>query len=112
MSSESSVAPGRNENSCSTPSILTHVGAAPSMDERRTRRKALPTVRAKPGSNGSTTNTPWSGWRSCHSCLRGSWMAVVMQPPQVTQGGLKTNAHYSGGSAPREVPPASSRLDN
>ena len=58
MSSESSVAPGRKENSWRTPSILIHVGAAPSMEDRSTRRKALPTVRAKPGSNGSTTKTP------------------------------------------------------
>src|SRR5262249_14600569 len=104
MSRESSVALGRNENSCSTPSTLTHVGAAPSIEDRSTRRKALPTVRAKPGSNGSTTKTPWSGWISCHSCLRGSWIAVVMQPPPGHTGGVRTNGHYSEGSCSGEVP--------
>ena len=48
----SSIAPGIGENSCSTPSTRTAVTAAPSMLESSTRRSALPTVVAKPRSNG------------------------------------------------------------
>ncbi len=48
----SSIAPGIGENSCRTPSTRTAVTAAPSIHERRTRRSALPTVVAKPRSNG------------------------------------------------------------
>ena len=48
----SSIAPGIGENSCSTPSTRTAVTAAPSMLDKRTRRRALPTVVAKPRSKG------------------------------------------------------------
>ena len=48
----SSIAPGIGENSCSTPSTRTAVTAAPSMLDSRTRRSELPTVVAKPRSNG------------------------------------------------------------
>jgi hypothetical protein len=43
---------GIGENSWSTPSILTAVTAAPSIEESSTRRSALPTVVPKPRSNG------------------------------------------------------------
>ncbi len=48
----SSTTPGIGENSCCTPSILTAVTAAPSIDESRTRRSVLPIVVPKPRSNG------------------------------------------------------------
>ena len=52
MSVTSSTTPGSDENSCSTPSILTAVIAAPSIDERSTRRSALPIVVPNPRSKG------------------------------------------------------------
>ena len=52
MSVASSTTPGMGENSCSTPSILTAVTAAPSIDDSSTRRMALPIVVPKPRSNG------------------------------------------------------------
>jgi hypothetical protein len=52
MSVASSTTPGIGENSCSTPSILTAVTAAPSIDESSTRRMALPIVVPNPRSNG------------------------------------------------------------
>src|SRR5215467_6268640 len=52
MSVASSTTPGMDWNSCSTPSILTAVMAAPSMDESSTRRRLLPMVVPKPRSNG------------------------------------------------------------
>ncbi len=58
MSVTSSTTPGMAENSCSTPSICTAVTAAPSIEESKTRRMALPTVVAKPRSNGCATKRP------------------------------------------------------
>ena len=58
MSVTSSTTPGIEENSCSTPSIWTAVIAAPSIEESRTRRRALPMVVAKPRSNGWAMNLP------------------------------------------------------
>jgi hypothetical protein len=52
MSVASSTTPGIGENSCSTPSIFTADTAAPSIDERSTRRSALPMVVPNPRSNG------------------------------------------------------------
>ena len=54
----SSMAPGIGENSCRTPSTRTAVMAAPSMLESRTRRRALPTVVAKPLSKGWAEKRP------------------------------------------------------
>ena len=58
MSVTSSTTPGTAVNSCSTPSILTAVIAAPSIDESRTRRSALPTVVPHPRSSGWAVNRP------------------------------------------------------
>src|SRR6266567_4517876 len=58
MSVTSSRTPVRLENSCSTPSILIEVTAAPWSEERSTRRSELPSVMPKPRSKGSATNTP------------------------------------------------------
>ncbi len=44
MSVTSSRTPGSVVNSCAIPSIFTEVTAAPSSDERRTRRSELPNV--------------------------------------------------------------------
>ena len=52
MSVASSTTPGIGENSCSTPSILTAVIAAPSIEDSSTRRSALPMVVPNPRSNG------------------------------------------------------------
>ena len=52
MSVASSTTPWIGENSWSTPSILTAVTAAPSIDDSSTRRIALPTVVPNPRSNG------------------------------------------------------------
>ncbi len=46
-------------NSCRTPSIRTAVTAAPSIEERRVRRKALPMVVPNPRSNGCALNLPY-----------------------------------------------------
>ena len=54
----SSFTPGTVANSCSTPSILIVLIAKPSNEERRIRRKALPTVIPKPGSSGLNSNLP------------------------------------------------------
>ena len=56
MSVTSSRTPARLENSCSTPSILIEVTAAPWSDDSSTRRSELPSVRPKPRSSGSATN--------------------------------------------------------
>ena len=48
----SSTTPGIEVNPCSTPSILTAVIAAPSIEDSRTRRIALPIVVPNPRSNG------------------------------------------------------------
>ena len=52
MSVASSTTPGIGENSWSTPSILTAVIAAPSIEDSSTRRSALPMVVPNPRSNG------------------------------------------------------------
>ena len=52
MSVASSTTPGIGENSCRTPSILTAVMAAPSIDDSSTRRIAFPMVVPNPRSNG------------------------------------------------------------
>ena len=59
MSVASSTTPGMGENSCSTPSILTAVTAAPSIEDSSTRRMALPTVVPKPRSNGWAVKRPY-----------------------------------------------------
>ena len=51
----SSRTPGIDENSCSTPSILIEVTAAPWSEDSSTRRSELPSVRPKPRSSGSAT---------------------------------------------------------
>ena len=56
MSVTSSTTPGMDENSWSTPSIWTAVTAAPSIDDSRARRSALPMVVANPRSNGCAEN--------------------------------------------------------
>ena len=53
MSVTSSRTPASDENSCSTPSILIAVTAAPCSEDSSTRRSALPSVRPKPRSSGS-----------------------------------------------------------
>src|SRR6476620_1061670 len=57
MSVTSSRTPVRLENSCSTPSILIEVIAAPWSELSSTRRSELPSVIPKPRSSGSATNT-------------------------------------------------------
>ena len=57
MSVTSSRTPARLENSCSTPSILIEVTAAPWSEDSSTRRSELPSVIPKPRSSGSATNT-------------------------------------------------------
>src|SRR6476469_10075407 len=57
MSVTSSRTPVRLENSCSTPSILIDVIAAPWSELSSTRRSELPSVMPKPRSSGSATNT-------------------------------------------------------
>ena len=56
MSVTSSVTSGTVVNSCSTPSILTEVIAAPWSELSSTRRSELPSVVPKPRSSGSATN--------------------------------------------------------
>jgi hypothetical protein len=55
----SSFTPGIVANSCSTPSILIDVTAAPTMDDSSARRSALPIVVPNPRSNGSAVNLPY-----------------------------------------------------
>src|SRR4051812_17337306 len=55
-STTSSLTPGIVVNSCSTPSILMLVTAAPGIEESRVRRSELPRVYPKPGSSGSMVN--------------------------------------------------------
>src|SRR5271156_1761290 len=59
MSVASSTTPVIDWNSCSTPSIFTAVTAAPSIDESRVRRSALPMVVPKPRSKGWALNLPY-----------------------------------------------------
>src|SRR5579884_184248 len=57
MSVTSSRTPASEENSCSTPSILIEVTAAPWSELSSTRRSELPRVIPKPRSSGSATKT-------------------------------------------------------
>ncbi|MCA1641275.1 MAG: hypothetical protein LC785_04670 [Acidobacteria bacterium] len=54
----SSTTPRIEENSCSTPSILTAVIAAPSIEESSARRRLLPMVVPKPRSKGCAEKRP------------------------------------------------------
>ena len=69
----SSLTPGIVENSCSTPSILIEVTAAPTIDESNTRRKPLPIVAPNPRSKGSAVNLPYVSVKLSlsHSNFRG-----------------------------------------
>jgi hypothetical protein len=58
MSVTSSTMPDNDENSCSAPSIWIAVIAAPSIEDSRHRRSALPTVVPKPRSKGCAENRP------------------------------------------------------
>ena len=58
MSVVSSTTPGIEENSCRTPSILTAVIAAPSIEDRRIRRSPFPMVVPNPRSIGWAQNRP------------------------------------------------------
>jgi hypothetical protein len=58
ISVTSSTTPGMVENSWRTPSIRTAVMAAPVIEERRIRRRALPTVIPYPRSNGWAWKRP------------------------------------------------------
>ena len=58
MSVTSSTTSGTEVNSCSAPSMLTAVMAAPWSDESSTRRSELPSVMPKPRSSGSQVNFP------------------------------------------------------
>src|SRR5512139_2699391 len=71
----SSLAPGMVENSCRTPAIRTDVTAAPSMDDKSTRRSEFPRVSPKPRSSGSAKNFPYVLVRvsSSHSSRLGFW---------------------------------------
>src|SRR5437899_1348146 len=82
----SSMAPGMGENSCSTPSTRTAVIAAPSIEESSTRRRALPTVVAKPRSNGCAEKRPNCSVRTTSPTLIrfGFWNpfhSIFMRPP-------------------------------
>src|ERR1700746_1476752 len=75
MSVASSTTPGIEENSWSTPSILTAVTAAPSIELSKARRRALPTVVPHPRSNGCAEKRPYfsvSDSRSDARCF-GFW---------------------------------------
>src|SRR5260370_13644960 len=56
-----------DENSCSTPSILTAVMAAPSIELSKARRKELPTVVPQPRSKGCAENFPYLSVRDSSS---------------------------------------------
>ena len=58
MSVTSSTTSGMVVNSCSAPSILTAVIAAPCSDDSRMRRRLFPSVVPKPRSSGSQVNLP------------------------------------------------------
>src|SRR6201996_1636794 len=75
MSVASSTTPVMDWNSWSTPSILTAVTAAPSIEESRVRRSALPMVVPKPRSNGWALNLPYFSVRVSVSTARrfGFW---------------------------------------
>src|SRR5271163_2719741 len=59
MSVASSTTPVMDWNSCRTPSILTAVTAAPSIEESSVLRSALPMVVPKPRSKGWALNLPY-----------------------------------------------------
>src|SRR5262249_54344862 len=62
MSVTSSRTPASDENSCSTPSILIEVTAAPWSELSSTRRSELPRVMPKPRSKGSATKAARRRW--------------------------------------------------
>ena len=73
----SSFTPGTEANSCSTPSILIAQMAKPSREERRMRRRALPTVVPKPVSKGRNSNFPYLESFSSITTLSGFWNANI-----------------------------------
>ena len=74
MSVTSSRTPSIVLNSCWTPSMRIEVTAAPSSDERSTRRSEFPNVCPKPRSSGSTSNMP-SVSEFWVYVIRGAWMS-------------------------------------
>src|SRR5262249_32400579 len=71
MSTTSSWTPSIVEYSWSTPAIWTSVAAYPGIDDRSTRRRALPRVWPYPRSNGSITTFAWLGAIPWTSMMRG-----------------------------------------
>ena len=71
ISVTSSTTPLMVENSCVTPEKRTEVIAKPSKDESKIRRKALPIVIPKPGSNGRNSNVPSKSVAFCMITLSG-----------------------------------------
>src|ERR1700741_1843583 len=70
-STTSSCTPSMVEYSCNTPLMLTSVGAKPPIDDKRMRRRALPSVCPYPRSNGSIVTFAWNCPRFCTSMMRG-----------------------------------------
>src|SRR5436305_10032754 len=96
MSVASSTTPGIDWNSCSTPSILTAVTAAPSMDESSTRRRLWPIVVPSPRSKGCAQKRPYLSVNDSLSVARrlGFWnpLQSISSSPfgQVAQRGNPT----------------------
>src|SRR5215469_12452492 len=79
MSVTSSVIPATVENSCSTPSILRLVTAAPGIDDSRVRRSEFPMVYPNPGSSGSMTNLDRNS-STASSVSVGRWAMSMTTP--------------------------------
>src|ERR1035438_1036985 len=79
MSVTSSATPATVENSCSTPSILMLVTAAPGIEESRVRRIEFPIVYPNPGSRGSMTNLDLNS-STCSSVRVGRWAISITTP--------------------------------
>src|SRR6188508_458693 len=75
MSVTSSRTPGSVVNSWATPSIFTAVTAAPSSEDRSTRRSEFPKVWPKPRSSGSIAKTPRCSSASSWTIL-GTWNSI------------------------------------
>src|SRR5215467_13124249 len=79
MSVTSSVIPATVENSCSTPSILMLVTAAPGIDDSKVRRSEFPMVYPNPGSSGSMTNLDRNS-STASSVSVGRWAMSMTTP--------------------------------
>ena len=90
MSVTSSVTPAMVSNSWRASSKRSCVMAAPGIDDRRVRRRELPSVWPKPGSSGLTAKVWRLPWASPIASTVGRWMTSMIYLVELGGGGERT----------------------